>query len=113
MAISDDDPLAELRVAYRAALPAKLADLIELLRAALAVAAEPALLRAPRSAAHRIAGTAASFGFPRVGEVCAAIEEGLLELGDAPRGDDARLASARATVEARLADLMQLLDELA
>lgn len=77
------DRLAKLREAYGAALPAKLAEL----RAALLVADSVETVAAARMLAHRLRGTAATYGFPEVSEACARIEDAL-EANAAPSPDE-------------------------
>lgn len=66
--------LAALRAAYRAALPAKLAELGRAL-------ADPAAADEARALAHRLRGTAATYGLADVSAACATIEA-RLEAGD-------------------------------
>lgn len=72
--MSVEERLAALRVSYGAALPAKLAELGRALE-------EPMSGEAARALAHRLRGTAATYGFSAVSEACAAIEA-RLEAGD-------------------------------
>jgi HPt (histidine-containing phosphotransfer) domain-containing protein len=73
----DDDvdrSLAELSALYAAELPGLIQRLDEL---AAGAARSPDDARAVRVAAHRLRGTAGSYGFPAVGEAAGRIEDAL------------------------------------
>ena len=71
-----EDALAVLRAAYAADLP----DLVRALEALLdEAAARPEATARARQAAHRIRGTAGSYGFAAVGEIAGGIEDALDE----------------------------------
>lgn len=76
--------LAKLREAYGLALPAKLAEL----RAALVAADSSERVAEARALAHRLRGTAATYGFAAVSEACARIEDALD--ADPPPSPEAR-----------------------
>jgi len=68
--------MAEARAQFAAALTAKATTLVEILgRRAWDDA---------RRAAHRLRGSAGTYGFAEVGAAAASLEEGLLEAGGAP-----------------------------
>ena len=72
--------LEALREAYTAELPQQLAG-IALAVHQLRVAPSSAALRGVvRRRAHRVAGTAGSFGYDDIGDACARIEQGVLSL---------------------------------
>lgn len=71
-----DDLLAAARADFASRLPARVAELEGL-------AARGAWDEA-RRAAHRLRGSSATYGFPALGGVAAAIEEALLAAGGAP-----------------------------
>ncbi|MBL8717619.1 MAG: Hpt domain-containing protein [Myxococcales bacterium] len=80
--------LAKLREAYGVALPAKLAEL----RAALAAADSGEGIAAARALAHRLRGTAATYGFAAVSEAAGRIEDALD--ADPPPSREARTTLA-------------------
>jgi len=94
-----DALLAEARADFAARLPAKVAELDLLISRE---AWEEA-----RRAAHKVRGSAATYGFAALGVVAAALEEALLSAGAVPDADtrasiadlsrDARAAADRAT----------------
>jgi HPt (histidine-containing phosphotransfer) domain-containing protein len=102
--VSDDlqEILASLRAVYAADLPALVASLAASLdRARRDPSAE--LVRAARGEAHRIHGTAGSYGFKAAGEEAGRIEASLDDLAarrgtaeDAWRAIDRALAALRA-----------------
>lgn len=92
--MSVEERLAKLREAYGAALPAKLAEL----RAGLLAANSVETIDAARMLAHRLRGTAATYGFPDVSDACARIEDAL-EANAAPSPD--ALATLASTLPAR------------
>jgi HPt (histidine-containing phosphotransfer) domain-containing protein len=77
--------LAAARAEFAASLPAKASELASL------IARES--WEDARRAAHKLRGSAGTFGFVEVGAACAAIEEALLAASNAP-GADARAAIA-------------------
>ena len=66
--------LAELAAEYAAELPGLIDELARLVDAA---AADPAAVPHARAAAHRLRGTAGSYGFKAVGEAAGSIEDAL------------------------------------
>ena len=92
--------IEELRSKYREVLPDRLAEL----RAAVQQArAQPGSLPEALAVAHRLAGTAGSYGFHRFGEACGAVEEALASTTLSPAGwsqVDAAFAEAEASVAA-------------
>ena len=66
--------LAELAAEYAAELPGLIDELARLVEAA---AADPAAVPRARAAAHRLRGTAGSYGFAAVGEAAGSIEDAL------------------------------------
>lgn len=74
------DPLAELRADYLAALPAKVAELT----AAIGEAHEGAPVATARGLAHRLRGTAGSYGAAEVGAIAGMIEDTLAALEGKP-----------------------------
>jgi HPt (histidine-containing phosphotransfer) domain-containing protein len=89
------DLLGDLRAAYAAALPLQVEALIELLDAP-----DPAARNEAHTLAHRLHGTAGTYGLPRVSDAAAWIER-VLD-GTAPRTelDDAVAALRAAVLEA-------------
>lgn len=90
----DVDPwaeLAEVRRAYAARLPDKLAELRAALEAARA--GEEPLVEA-RHVAHRLAGSAGSYGHPAVSAAVAEIEHALIAAIAEPAEREALLAAA-------------------
>ena len=71
--------LAELRTGYAAELPGLVRELGALLDAA---ATDAGALARARQAAHRLRGTAGSYGFVEVGEAAGRIEDALEEGAD-------------------------------
>jgi HPt (histidine-containing phosphotransfer) domain-containing protein len=69
-----DDTLAALRADYAAELPRLIRDLGALVEAA---AIDAAVLQRARDAAHRLRGTAGSYGFVAVGEAAGHVEDAL------------------------------------
>ena len=88
--VDPEDALAVLRERYAAALPGRACELAEKVDAALAGDEEAS--GAARQVAHRLRGSAGTYGFPAIGEVGAAIEEALVLGGEAGR---AALLAAR------------------
>jgi HPt (histidine-containing phosphotransfer) domain-containing protein len=78
--------LAEARTQFAASLPAKASEVASLVARASWEAA--------RRAAHRLRGSAGSYGFAEVGAACGAIEEALVAASNAP-DEPARAALAR------------------
>jgi len=89
------DLLGDLRAAYAAALPLQVEALVELLDAP-----DPAARNEAHTVAHRLHGTAGTYGLPRVSDAAAWIER-VLD-GTAPRTelDDAVAALRAAVLEA-------------
>jgi diguanylate cyclase (GGDEF)-like protein len=86
--------LERRRIAYSRELPEKLRQLFKALHMARAsTSADAAWLDAARLQAHRLRGTAGSFGFDRVGQAAASIEQAIIELGDADPGQEGKLWS--------------------
>ena len=82
--------LANLVAEYAAELPAKLDELTQALRAAQGLAPHrlPGRLTAARALAHKLAGTAGSYGFLEVSQHCSTVEQrvmGLFDSGRSPR----------------------------
>ncbi len=103
---SPDDELQrvldELRVEYGASLPAAIDELTAAFRAAQAQPSEAAWMGA-RSLAHRLRGTAGSYGFPTVSVVSGRLEDALEELLSAEEG---RREGAERRVERALGELL-------
>ena len=81
--------LAELRAEYEITLPAKLAELAGALHAARSAEGDARAFAQARLLAHRLGGTAGSYGFFEFGRAAARIEELFTEAqpGEAlPRG---------------------------
>ena len=89
--------IALLRAEYRAVLPDRLA---ELLAAVVLARTTPSAIGGALAIAHRLAGTAGSYGFHELGDACAAVEDALARAQtNADWGPvDAALASAAATL---------------
>ncbi len=68
--------LAELRAQFTKRLPAKLAELTE---SVVAAKRDPSVVGAARTLAHRLRGSAGSYGHPGVGEAVGVVEELLAE----------------------------------
>lgn len=86
--------LADLAAEYAADLPALIEELTALVEAA---AANPATLPRAVAAAHRLRGTAGSYGFAAVGEAAGLVEEALeaaYDGGSGPRPAGAATAPA-------------------
>ena len=66
--------MAELKAEYGDGLPAKLGELRRLVQLARAAPADGLALKAARTAAHRLAGTAGSYGFPEESGAAAVVE---------------------------------------
>lgn len=100
--------LRELQARFAVTLPERLARLEALVLAARRGAAEGALAEA-LGAAHRLAGTAGSYGHYEAGEAVAALERALGRLADGspdPRAwDEAEDALARARAATSAAGL--------
>lgn len=77
-----EDPFAELRAQYRAALPARL-QAIERLRAGLAAGTLPAARRSElHREVHSIAGSGRTFGLPELSTAASAAEALLEQPGE-------------------------------
>jgi HPt (histidine-containing phosphotransfer) domain-containing protein len=87
---SIDALLAAARVQFAASLPAKVQEMH-----ALAASESWDTLR---RAAHRLRGSAATYGYPALGALAAAVEEALIAAGGPPD------AQARAAIDRSLAD---------
>ncbi len=97
---SFDEILAELRAAYAVSLVTRVDEILRAVRAVVAEPTSASSLGALRSLAHRLAGTAGSYGFPALSELGAAIEDETLVLERAGPGDSAsRAASLRRLVD--------------
>ena len=90
MSDDDDDELAEMRADYAAELPGMIAALAAVV--ARAGEGRDAAARA-RAAAHRIRGTAGSFGFHAVGVAAGEVESAI-------DGDPVELAARMRALEA-------------
>ncbi|HXN55201.1 MAG TPA: response regulator, partial [Myxococcales bacterium] len=77
--------MVQMRADYARDLPGKLEALVVSVVAARAAQAEVALRHEARTLAHRISGTAGSYGFPEVGSACAQLEELIVGLGEIPK----------------------------
>ena len=78
------DQLAEIRARYGRDLPDRVERLGGALRAWQRAPAEAELCNRARELAHRLRGTAGSFGFAAVGEAAGRIEEAVRKIGGAP-----------------------------
>ncbi|GAC1336341.1 MAG: hypothetical protein NVSMB23_00910 [Myxococcales bacterium] len=83
--------MAQMRTDYARDLPGKIDALAEGVAAARAAPGDDAVRNRMTTLAHRIAGTAGSYGFPEVGSACAQVEELLLSL--AGTGEEASPAT--------------------
>src|SRR5262249_36905186 len=83
---AEDPAITELRNEYAAALPGKVADLA---RAVEAARADAAVVGEARSLAHRLHGTAGSYGFIQARELAGRLESRLVRLGGAPAAERA------------------------
>jgi HPt (histidine-containing phosphotransfer) domain-containing protein len=94
--------LDALRAGFAARLRERLAELEALVQRAHG--GDAGALRPALAAAHRLAGTAGSYGYPDVGDAAAALERALQRVDAEPREarawDDARAALARAHASA-------------
>jgi HPt (histidine-containing phosphotransfer) domain-containing protein len=77
--------LRALRDAYGRGLPGKVDDVAQVLAALRASGGDPAARESARSLAHRLGGTAGSYGFVAVGEAASVIE-GLLTAPELDHG---------------------------
>jgi diguanylate cyclase (GGDEF)-like protein len=77
--------MAQMRAEYARDLPGKLSAVVASVVAARAAQADVALRHEARTLAHRIAGTAGSYGFPEVGSACAQLEELIVGMGAVPK----------------------------
>ena len=73
------EQLAVLRAAYEQELPGLLAGVREAIRQLRANPTSAPLRGVARRRAHQVAGAAGSFGFGEVGDVCAELEQSILE----------------------------------
>lgn len=74
----EGDMLAVVRARYAASLGEKAASMVISAAAVLEGAADPESVEAARRIAHRLRGSAGSYGFPAFGEVAARIDAALL-----------------------------------
>lgn len=88
------DELEKLRREYASKLPDKLDDLRRAINAAREGPGESSLLNQAKSLAHKIRGTAGSYGFTAIGERIGKIEEALALLGKGERQDADELWSS-------------------
>ena len=93
--------MAQLKAEYGETLPAKLEELRLLVRAAGAAPADAQARRAARTAAHKLAGTAGSYGFPEESVTAAVVEAQAVQ---AERSDGPALAACWAVAESALND---------
>ena len=97
------EALRDLRASYREKLPDQLGELTDRLRASREPGGSEAFLQA-REIAHRIAGTAGSYGFGDIGSALGRIEEALREVG----AED--VESARwSVIDAAVAEIQEIL----
>ena len=95
--------LAALRDAYARNLPEKLASLAAAAHGAVREHPVPGALAQGTLFAHRLCGTAASYGFPALGEAAGRLEEALEALATVP---DRERAAHREEIEDLLEDAM-------
>src|SRR5579885_810183 len=74
---SAEEAISMLRRAYAEQLPGKLADLEQAVQLARGKPADQLLLAGVRTRAHKLRGTAGSYGFPEVGKAMGRIEDAL------------------------------------
>lgn len=91
--IHDDPRMDALRQRYAASLADKRAALVEAWEAWRASGDSTARLRALAMLAHRLAGSAGSYGYDELGASASALDRVASALQDAP-GDNARLDDA-------------------
>jgi nitrogen-specific signal transduction histidine kinase/CheY-like chemotaxis protein len=91
-----DEALRGLRASYREKLPDQLSELTKRLRASREAGDSEAFLQA-REIAHRLAGTAGSYGFGDIGAALGEIEDALREVS-AENVEDARWSDIDAAV---------------
>jgi HPt (histidine-containing phosphotransfer) domain-containing protein len=72
------DALAALRVEYARRLPARVRKVARALGAYRRAPGDAVLLERARSLAHRLRGTAGSYGFAAVGAAAGRVEDGIL-----------------------------------
>ncbi len=70
-----DIALAAVTADYARALPDKVADLRRLVERVIDGPRDPGVLTEVRSSAHKLSGTAGSYGFPRVGDAARGLEQ--------------------------------------
>jgi DNA-binding response OmpR family regulator len=95
--------LAELKAEYGDGLPSKLVELRRLVRLAQAAPEDAEARKAARTAAHKLAGTAGSYGFPEESITAAVVEAQAVQAERAPR--EAR-AACWAIAESALDDAL-------
>jgi len=91
--IHDDPRMEALRTRYAASLPDKRAALLAAWQAWRASDDAPAYLRELATQAHRLAGSAGSYGYDELGASASALDRLVASLPHAP-GDTARLDDA-------------------
>jgi HPt (histidine-containing phosphotransfer) domain-containing protein len=98
------EKLAQARLTYRARLVERVEELTRLLGEA--EAGEAASIEAAQQLAHRIYGSAGTFGFAQVGEAARAIDQQLLRVRSGERPASPRLFAELGTqLERARADL--------
>jgi DNA-binding response OmpR family regulator len=99
--------MAQLKAEYGAGLPAKLEELRKLVRLARAAPADPQARKAARTAAHKLAGTAGSYGFPEESITAAVVEAQAVQAERLSEPhSDAELEACWALAEAALDDAL-------
>jgi HPt (histidine-containing phosphotransfer) domain-containing protein len=107
-----DSRLAELGARYRASLPIKRASVELAWQSLCAKASDPVRLDSLQRVVHRIAGSAASYGYDEIGSLAALADEGLDSLRE--RGQINRNAtSVNAALSALSPIFKRLIDALA
>jgi diguanylate cyclase (GGDEF)-like protein len=102
--------MEQLREEYRRELPRKLEVLAHAVDLVRELEADPIALAAARSDAHRLRGTAGSYGFIAIGQAAGRIEDALVRLPDEGATGRARMLGE---IEAALDDALRGLDETA
>jgi HPt (histidine-containing phosphotransfer) domain-containing protein len=93
---------AELHVEFASKLPERVRVVAAAIRAAEASRDDAELRAQARGAAHRLRGSAGSYGFPEISATSARIEEALIALATTPSGE---VAAAWSTIVAALDEL--------
>lgn len=83
-----EDTLLALRAEYATELPARLAELSGLVTEMREQPDNHFLLSEARVHAHKLRGTASSYGFKRVGDLAAALEDALIEAQRSPHSNE-------------------------